>query len=141
MPPEPSAAQDRELVDVEGEPPPVDRDDEAEADDDLGRGDRHHGEREDLTGAVPPVARERDQREVAAVEHDLEREQHDDRVAPDEDAERSRPEEERGDAEVPGDPGAEHYAALRVCEPRMTPPTAAMSSTIEVISNASRWSV
>jgi hypothetical protein len=31
--------------------------------------------------------------------------------------------------------------ASRECEPRITPPTAAISSTIEVISKASRWSV
>ena len=41
--------------------------------------------------------------------------------------------------EVPGDARAVHQTvALFVCEPRITPPTAATSRTIDVISNASR---
>src|SRR5207248_4520540 len=72
-----------------------------------------------------------------------------------EDEESAGREEERGHREVPGDLGAEdpedHSAgpstlarspvSRRECEPRMTPPIAATSSTIDVISNASRWSV
>src|SRR5207302_4363987 len=129
------------------ETPAVDRDHEAEPDAHLGGGDRHDREREDLAGAVVRVTRERDQGEVAAVEHDLEREQDDDRVAAHEHAERARSEEERGDAEVPGDAGTAQDADASsperrcVCDPRKTPPTAATSSTIDVISKASRWSV
>src|SRR5207237_4820507 len=78
-----------------------------------------------------------------------EREEHDQRAAAEENAERAGCEEERGHREVPGDLRAEDAerhcicspASLRECEPRMTPPIAATSSTIEVISNASRWSV
>src|SRR3954447_11856158 len=141
-----SSAQLRELVDVEREPPSMDRDDEAQPDADLRRGDRHDGEREDLAGAVAGLPRERDQREVGAVQHDLEREQHDERVPADEDAERAGAEEEAGEREIPGDARPEHQAEAsasrrRVCEPRITPPTAAIRSTIDVISNASRWSV
>src|SRR5262245_19831084 len=142
-----SSAQLRERVDVERELAPVERDHEAEPDADLRGGDRHHGEREDLAGAVVEVARERDQREVARVEHQLEREQHDERVASDEDAERADSEQEGGERDVPGDVRAEHQsdvsgsgAARLVWEPRITPPTAATSSTTDVISNASRWS-
>src|SRR4029077_12944966 len=125
---------------------PVQRYDEAEPDAHLRRGDCHHGEREDLARAVVEVPRERDQREVARVEHQLEREQHDERVAPDEDAERADPEQERRDGDVPGDTGAEHQLGTsspcwrRTCVPRITPPTAATSRTIDVISKASRWS-
>src|SRR5438874_1628753 len=136
-----SPAQLRERVDVERQIPAVERHHEAEPDADLRGRDCHHGQREDLARAVVPVARERDQREVAGVEHQLEREQHDERVAADEDAERADPEQDGGDRDVPGDVRAVHQvAALRVCEPRITPPTAAMSKTTEVISNASRWS-
>ena len=46
-------------------------------------------EREDLAVAVAPHAREGDQREVAAVEHQLQAEQHDQRVAPREHADRA----------------------------------------------------
>src|SRR5262245_28172179 len=142
-----SSAQLREAVDVEREPPAVDRDDEAEADAHLRGGHRHHREREDLAGAVVRVAREGDQGEVRSVQHDLEREQDDDRVAADQHAERADREQERGDADVPGDVRAHHPRLAsscwerRVCEPRMTPPTAAISRTTDVISNASRWFV
>src|SRR5437762_1717860 len=82
----------------------------------------------------------RDPREIARVQHQLERQQHDERVAPDEDTERADPEQDGGDRDVPGDIGAEHQVARLVCEPRITPPTAAMSRTTEVISKARRWS-
>src|SRR5579862_9020703 len=123
----------------------MDRDHETEPDAHLRRGDGHHREREDLAGSVAGVPRERDQRKVRAVQHDLERKQDDQRVAPDEYAQRSDAEEQCGDTEVPGDRRAEHQLTdasscwlRRVCEPRITPPTAAMSRTIDVISNASR---
>src|SRR5207245_11074809 len=80
-----------------------------------------------------------------AVEHDLEREQDDQRVAPQEHAERAGREQERGDGQVPHHVRAEHQCCTspgrRAWWPRMTPPTAATSSPIEVISKASRWSV
>src|SRR5215831_18963765 len=41
-----SPPQRLQPVDVEWEPPPRHRHDQAEPDDDLGRGDRHHGDRE-----------------------------------------------------------------------------------------------
>src|SRR5439155_23150539 len=131
--------QERELVDVEVEPPPRDRDDQAEADHDLRGRDRHHRERKDLTVTVAVVARERNQSKVRPVQHDLEREQYDQRAAPEQHAERARREEDRRDGEVPGDIGTLHWVcSSRECSPRMTPPTAAISSTTEVISNASR---
>src|SRR3982751_2147073 len=74
-------AQEGELVDVEVEALARDRDDQAETDDDLGGRHCHHGKREDLAARFPVQARESDQGEVRAVEHDLEREQHDQRTA------------------------------------------------------------
>jgi hypothetical protein len=56
-------------------------DDEPESDGDLGRRDRHHCEREDLSVEVPLLARERHEGEVCSVQHDLEREQDDQRTA------------------------------------------------------------
>src|SRR5215211_3903620 len=103
-----SAAQSREPVDVEDEPAPGHRHDQPEAHDDLRGGYRHDRQREDLPVAVPLKARERDQGEVAAVEHDLDREQHDQRVAPDEHAERADREQRAGYREVPGDVRAVH---------------------------------
>src|SRR5207237_4562015 len=115
----------------------------AEADDHLRGGDRHHREGEHLAVERSVVARERDQREVRPVQHDLEREQHDQRAPPDHHAERADREQERRDGDVPGDVGPAHCARVpsRAWLPRTTPPTAAASRTIEVISKASRWSV
>src|SRR5512132_251286 len=151
-----SSTQRRQLVDVELEPAPVDGDDQPEPDDDLGGRDGHHREREDLPVEVGVVAREGDQRQVRAVEHDLDREQNDQRAPPEHHAERADREQERGDGEVPGEVRAHHSARVPPCNavlledfgwsswawlPRTTPPTAAASSTIDVISNASRWSL
>src|SRR5919204_119670 len=144
-----SPAQGSQLVDVEVEVAARDGDDQPEADDHLRGGHGHDGQGEDLAGATPVVPRERDQGQVRAVEHDLEREEHDQRAAAQEDAERAGREQERGHREVPGNLRAEdperHWifspASLRECEPRITPPIAATRSTIDVISKASRWSV
>ena len=72
-----------QLVDVELDVAAAHRDDQPEADDDLGGGDRHHGDREDLAVLVAELPGERDQGEVRAVEHDLDREQDDQRAAAD----------------------------------------------------------
>src|SRR4051794_6333182 len=75
-----------QLIDVDRQPPPVQRDDQAEADGDLAGGHDHHDQREDLAVAVAVHARERDQREVGRVEHELQAEEDHERVAPDEHA-------------------------------------------------------
>src|SRR5207244_3145280 len=75
----------------------------AEADAHLARGHGHHDWREDLPVAGSPHAREGDQREVRAVEHQLEAQQDHERVAPRHHAERAEREDDRGDREVPGD--------------------------------------
>ncbi len=74
-----------------------------EADADLAGGDGHHDEREDLAVAVAPHARERDQREVRAVEHQLQAEQHDQRVAAHDHADGAEREDDRRQRQVPGD--------------------------------------
>src|SRR4029078_9812262 len=99
--------------------------------------------REDLAGHVGEVAREADEGQVRRVEHDLEREQHDQRAAPQDDAGRADPEQDTGDGDVPGRVGPEHQASssAEAFIPSTTPPTAATRRTIDVISKASRWSV
>src|SRR5206468_6895863 len=95
------------------------------------------------------IAREADQGEVPAVEHDLEREQDDQRVAAQQHAKRAGCEQEPGDREVPRDFRAQQRdhsdgtssGLRRECAPRITPPIAATSRTMDVISKASRWSV
>src|SRR6266542_1224941 len=61
------ASERLQPVDVEREAPPRHCHDQSQPDDDLGRGDRHHGDREHLTRALAVTAGERDQREVVAV--------------------------------------------------------------------------
>src|SRR5215211_1689135 len=143
-----SAPEGREPVDVELEVPAVEGDDETEPDDDLRGRDRHHRDGEDLSVAVAEPSGERDEGEVRAVEHDLEREQDDQRIAPQEHAERTRGEEKARHGQVQRDLGTHHRpsdasssGARRLWPPSTTPPTAATSSTIDVTSNASRWSV
>src|SRR5436309_3462498 len=122
-----------ELVHVEVEPPPRHRDDQAEPVDDLGGGDRHHGQRKDLPVSAAVVSCEGDQGQVRTVEHDLEREQDDQRAPANQDAEVACAEQEGGDAEVPDDVGADHCSTLDSLEwlPRITPPTAAIRSTMD----------
>src|SRR4029450_1868478 len=85
------------------------------------------------------MAGEADQGEIRSVEHDLQREEDDQRATPDEHSECSDREQQGRDGEIPGDVGAVHQASRPL--PRTTPPTAAASRTIEVISKATRWSV
>ncbi len=61
--------------------------------------------------SVAGLARERDEGEVPGVQHDLEREQDDQRAAPREHAERADREEHDRDDEVGGDAGPEHDAS------------------------------
>src|SRR5205085_2780715 len=83
-----------ERVDDELETAAIQGDYEAQPDAHLRRGDGHHRKREDLARAVRDVPREGDQREIRAVQHDLEREQDDQRISPDQHAERADPEKE-----------------------------------------------
>src|SRR5688500_13973546 len=163
-----SAAKGRRAVGVERDVPSGHGDDQPESDDDLGRRDGHHRERKDLPVERVVLARERDEREVRRVQHQLQREEDDERVAAEEHSERADGEETSRDCEIPGDVRAQHLCplppALRrswhkvgtdttqvpgtcsiaagheassstrlACAPRMTPPTAATSSTIDVI--------
>src|SRR4029450_7049827 len=107
----------------------------------------HHGEREDLPVEIGVIARERDQRQIRAVEHDLDREEDHQRAPPEHHAKRADREQERGDGEVPGEVRAHHFARVPPCNtvlpggfgwsscawlPRTTPRIAAGSSTFDV---------
>jgi hypothetical protein len=96
------SAEGVEPVDVKRDVLAVERDDQAEPHDHLRGRDGHHGQRKDLTVAVVQVAREGDQGKVRPVQHDLQREEDDERVAPEQDSERADAEQEAGNAEVPG---------------------------------------
>src|SRR5688500_5434365 len=164
-----SALQLPQLVDVDRQPAAEDRHDQAEADGDLTGGDDHHDQREDLAVAVAVHAGEGHEREVGAVEHQLQAEQDHERVAPHEHAAGADREDQRRDDQVPlhahrcGSPPASIIvpagASIRVpASPRMTSapeisrgssrplrrrarmtaPTAAISSSSEATSKATR---
>src|SRR3954447_21778876 len=123
-----------QLVHVDRQLAPEQRDDEAEADRHLKGGHDHHDQREDLPAHVPVHAREGHEREVRGVQHQLEAEQDDQRVAAREHAARAGGEDERGDDEVPGEvhfcggPPASSSVPTSVspwvrCVPRIMSPT------------------
>src|SRR5215203_946293 len=100
IPRSPSVLQQVGVVDRGGPPGAVDRHDDGEADDDLRGGDDHDEERHDLAVDGAGGAGEGDQRQVHRVEHQLHAHEHDDRVAPHEDAHGADREEDRGEDQV-----------------------------------------
>src|SRR6266496_3090154 len=79
-----------------------DRHDDREPDDHLGRGHHHHEEGHDLPVERTVDPREGDQRQVDRVEHQLDAHEHDDRVAPDQHADRADGEQQGRQQEVDG---------------------------------------
>src|SRR6476660_2262857 len=78
----PSVLQQVRVVHRRGPAGPEDRHQDREADDDLGGGHHHHEERDDLPVQVLVHSRERDEGQVAGVQHQLDAHEHDDGVAP-----------------------------------------------------------
>src|SRR5690242_9174778 len=78
----PSVLQQVRVVHRRGPAGPEDRHQDREADDDLGGSHHHHEERDDLPVQVLVHPRERDEGQVAGVQHQLDAHEHDDGVAP-----------------------------------------------------------
>src|SRR5919109_4101371 len=97
----PSASQGARPVDVERHAATRHRHDQPEPDRDLAGSDGHDREREHLAVQRPLLSRERDKRQVAGVQHDLEREQHDERASPEHHSHRPSGEEDSRDDQVP----------------------------------------
>src|SRR5947208_15130301 len=92
-----SPLQEVDLVDTDGLSVPVDQDDDRQADPDLCRRDGDHEQREHLPGELVEVRREGDQVDVHRVQHQLDRHQHEDCVAPGQDSIHARGEEHRSE--------------------------------------------
>src|SRR3990170_6682834 len=92
-----SSPQHAHVVDARALPPPIDVHDDRQADHDLGRGDHHGEERKDLPVQVAVHPTERDEREVHAVQLELDGHEDDQRVLPDEHADGPDREQHRGD--------------------------------------------
>src|SRR5919109_1615896 len=131
-----SAPQGAKVVDVEGDPPPVGGDDDAEAHHHLAGGDHHHDQGEHLPVLVAQRAREREQRQVARVQHQLQAEQDHQRTAAQQHAGDADREEQSREDEVPGD--VHQRVAPRWRPARTTAPTAANSSRRDAASKAIR---
>src|SRR6266540_6616098 len=137
------------------------RHDDREPDDDLGRGDDDHEEREDLTVQVPVHPRERDEREVHGVQHQLDRQEDHDRIATHEHSDHTGGEEHRREREVlrrldhtrsslraSGEPASSFRSAMWDAassssrrRPSTIAPIAAMRSRIEATSNGNMYLV
>src|SRR5687767_14654572 len=97
-----SAFQCRDVVGGGAGAASHERDDDAEADHDLGRGHDEHEEHDRLSADVVEVLGEGDEREVHGVEHQLDAHEHHQGVAPHHQANRTDGEEERAQHQIPG---------------------------------------
>src|SRR5439155_7742520 len=111
-----------------------DRDDDGQADRCLGRRDRDDQEGDDGRIRPEPIDEraEGDDREVDAVEHELDRHEHADRIAPGQEAEGADCEQQPGQDQV-GIERVRHNGSPSSRLARKTPPiTAASSSTLTI---------
>src|SRR5919112_2384049 len=88
------------VVDRGGAPRPEDAEDDRQPDDDLGRGDEHHEQRDDLAVQRSPHAGEGDEGEVRGVEHELDAHEYDDGVTPEQERRGADREEDRRQVQV-----------------------------------------
>src|SRR4051794_17162402 len=98
-----SVLQQVDVVDGGGAAGPVDAHDDRQPDHDLGRGDDHDEERDELAVDRARGPGEGDQGQVHRVEHQLDAHEHDDRVAPHQHADGADGEQDRGQHQVVGD--------------------------------------
>src|SRR5688572_11738480 len=97
-----SVLQQARVVDRGRATGPEDGHDDGQPDDDLGRGHHHHEEGGDLAVEVAVLPGERDEGQVAGVEHQLHAHEDHDGVAPDEDPHTPDGEQDRGEDDVLG---------------------------------------
>src|SRR5207302_808262 len=111
-----------------------------QADDHLRRGDDDHHEGEDLPVLAVEEAPEGDEGEVDGVEHQLDRHEDDQRVAPDQHAQRADHEQRGAQPDQPGEDVEAHVRRLPLTwwRVRYTAPMAATMSSSEVISKGIR---
>src|SRR5712692_1977624 len=137
-----------DLVDVDLWPVAIRREDDPEADGDLGRGDDEHEDDEDAAALVDRAgfAGEGDEREVRRVQHELDAHEDDDGIAPDEHARAPDEEEHRGHGDV--GPQGDGHRRRRIAASsgssrlvRTIAPTIAASRSTDAISNGNAKSV
>src|SRR5690554_1057975 len=123
-----SALQQVDVVDRGRAAGAVDRHDDRQPDDHLGGRDDHDEERHHLAREVAVHPRERHERQVGRVEHELDAHEDDDRVAPDEHGQRADREQDRGEHEV-----------VREVHRTCSSPVIARSGGVEPTASGPRW--
>src|SRR5438132_5416930 len=105
-----SPLQEIDLVDVDGLPVPVDQDDDGQPDPDLRRRHGDDEQREHLAGELVQIRREGHKVHVHRVQHQLDRHQHEDGIAPGQDSVDTRREEDGSEDQEEGQPdgGGQH---------------------------------
>src|SRR5919112_1069019 len=88
------------VVDGGGATRAEDAQNDGQTNDDLGRRDEHHEQRDDLAVQRPPHAGEGDEGEVGRVEHELDAHEYDDRVAPQQEGRGADREQDRRQVQV-----------------------------------------
>src|ERR671931_381403 len=129
-----SPSEHRNVVDARARLPAVDVHDDRQAHHDLGRGDHHGEEREDLAVQIPVHPAERDEREVHRVQLELDRHEDHERVLADEHADRAdREQHRREDHEV-----RDRRPHVTLSGSRIPSPLAAASCSARVIARRRR---
>ena len=114
--------QTADVLDVSRPTHPIERDDDGETDRHFSRGHRDDEKNEDLrvvvgqARGVDAKARERDERKIGRVQHQLERHENDDEVAPQNDAGKTDREKQPADEKIIAE--RDHVSAARVCSGR-----------------------
>src|SRR5688572_13131084 len=127
-----SPFQRRERVGIERFAMPEERDDQRQPHRRFRRGHGHDEERDDLPIDVPAIASKRHEREVHGVQHDFDRQQNRDQIAPQEHAGGANGEQNRRDDEVVAQ--RNHDSPSR--RARTTAPTIATRISTDVASKA-----
>src|ERR1041385_5558380 len=99
-----------DLVDIQGLTVFENRQDDCQADGGFGRGDYHYEEGDEVAVDLLPAIGKRDEAEVHGVEHQLDRHEHGDDVAPEEKAGDTQGKQDRTEDEVPGNGNAVHQS-------------------------------
>src|SRR5690348_4163375 len=113
------------------------RDEDCQADDGFGGGDRHDEEDDDLPFQRAEKSREGDEREIDGIEHELDRHEDHDDVAPYDDAGDADREQHRAQNQIVFQRRRRHRCLCASA----TAPTIATSSRTDAISNGSAKSV
>src|SRR5690349_19951410 len=111
-----------DFIDIEGLTILANREDDGEADGGFGGRDYHHEEGDEMAIDLLPAIRKRDEAEVHGIEHQPDRHEHGDDVAPENKAGDAERKQNRDYGEIPGNGISVHRSSsflARTIAPRM----------------------